>query len=141
MEACLRQIATISDEESRKLIIRLIEQAPLEQRIEFLGDKRTKAQNAVMWRKLSDIAKQVIWYGEYLSKEDWKDIFTASLLELRVVPGLDGRKLVILGLHSSTLNKEQFSDLLTLIDAFAAEKNVIWSATKQEEEMLKEIGR
>ena len=53
-------------------------------------EKRSSAQNRLMWAALSDISRQVDWYGEKLSPEDWKHVLSASLKKQRAVPGLDG---------------------------------------------------
>jgi len=85
---------------------------------------RTIEQNAKMWPLLHEIAEQVEWYGEKLSAEDWKDVFTAGLRKSRVVPNIDRSGFVILGLSTSRLTKSEFSELIELIMAFGAEKGV-----------------
>lgn len=45
--------------------------------------KRTKAQNDRMWPMLQDVSRQVLWHGQRLSPEDWKDIFTALWLKTK----------------------------------------------------------
>jgi len=85
---------------------------------------RSLEQNAKLWPLLHEIAEQVDWYGEKLTAEDWKDIFTASLRKAKVVPNLDSSGFVVLGLSSSRLTKTEFSDLIELILAFGAEKGV-----------------
>lgn len=95
-------------------------------RVTFKAPRRSLDQNALMWLKLAAISKQVDWYGEKLSDHDWKDIFSASLRKARVVPGLDGTGFVVLGLRTSDMSKEEFGNLIDLIDAFAAEKGVVF---------------
>lgn len=85
--------------------------------------KRTVDQNAKMWSMLTEVSKQVDWYGEKLSPEDWKHVFTASLSKQRAVPGIDGG-FVILGKATSKMTKPEMSDLIELIYAFGAEKGV-----------------
>ena len=60
-----------------------------------------------------------------LSAEDWKDVLTAALKRSRVVPGLDGG-FVVLGQRTSDMTKDEMGQLLTLMDAFAAERGVIF---------------
>ena len=67
------------------------------------------------------------WYGQKLSSEDWKDVLSASLRKARVVPGIDPGTFVPLGMRTSDMSKAEFSDLLALVDAFAAERGVVWS--------------
>ena len=63
-----------------------------------------------------------MWHGRKLSAEDWKHIFTASLKRMDVVPNLEGTGFVALGLSTSKMSKREFSDLLELVNAFAAER-------------------
>lgn len=84
---------------------------------------RTLGQNSLLWPLLTEISKQVDWYGEKLTPENWKDILTASLKKQKAVPGIDGG-FVVLGQSTSKMGKKEFSDLLELAMAFAAEKGV-----------------
>ena len=88
-----------------------------------LEDGRTTDQNALMWASLREVSKQLQWDGQYLSPEDWKDIFTAALRQQRAVQGLDGG-LVFLGLHTSKLSKQEMSDLQELIFSEGVKRGV-----------------
>lgn len=90
-------------------------------------ERRTDLQNARLWAMLTDISKQVEWYGKRLTAEDWKHVFTASLRKLSVVPNLDGTGFVALGLSTSRMTKAEMSDLMELMSAFGAERGVKWS--------------
>lgn len=92
---------------------------------------RNLEQNAKLWAMLSDVAEQVDWYGTKLSSEDWKTMFTAALRKERVVPGINGG-FVVLGQSTSKMSKSEFSDLIELINAFAADSGVIWSDDNRE---------
>lgn len=100
--------------------------APPGTRVDFKGPKRTLPQNALMWCRLTEISRQVVWYGQKLSPDDWKDIFSASLRRARVVPGLDAGSFVPLGMRTSDMTKEEMGNLLDLMDAFAAERGLIF---------------
>lgn len=104
-----------------------IRQAPPGCSVEFKRSTRTLPQNALLWAKLTDISRQVVWYGQKLTPTDWKDVFSASLRSARVVPGLDAGSFVPLGMRTSKMTKQEFGDLLTIIDAFAAEQGVKFS--------------
>lgn len=88
---------------------------------------RNLEQNAKLWAALTDISNQVDWYGKKLTQEDWKNVFSSSLRKLSVVPNLDGSGFVALGQSTSSMTKQEFSELLELIMAFGAEKGVKWS--------------
>jgi hypothetical protein len=97
---------------------------PAGTRVEFKKPRRSLPQNAMLWARLTDIAEQVEWYGQKLTPEDWKDMFTASLRKARVVPGLDAGSFVPLGMRTSDMSVEEMTDLLELIAAFAIERGV-----------------
>lgn len=93
----------------------------------FLGrPRRTLDQNAKLWPMLQDISRQVDWYGEKLTKEEWKDVLTAGLKKQKAVPGIDGG-FVVLGAHTSKMDKHEFAELIEIIYAFGAERDVKWS--------------
>lgn len=92
--------------------------------VEFRKATRSNAQNALLWARLTEVARKVEWYGRYLSPEDWKNIFTASLRKAEVVPGIDPGTVVVLGQWTSKMTIPEMTDLLHLIDAFAAQHNV-----------------
>lgn len=93
-------------------------------------EKRSSEQNRAMWAALSDVSRQVEWYGQRLSPEDWKHVMSASLYKQRTVPGIDGG-FVVLGQSTSKMTKAQFSELLELIHAFGNERGVEWSDDAQ----------
>ena len=92
---------------------------------------RTSEQNKRLWAMLTDISKQVDWYGRKLSPEDWKHVLSASLKKQDAVPGIDGG-FVVLGLSTSKMTKGEMADLQTLIEAFGAQKGVKFSAMERD---------
>lgn len=114
---------------ARERAKRWIDSAPINCAVSFKASKRSLPQNAMLWARLTEVATQVEWHGVKLSAEDWKDLFTAALNRSRVVPGLDGG-FVVLGQRTSDMTKEEMGQLLDLIDAFAAERGVVWHGEK-----------
>ena len=100
-----------------------IARAPLGKVVIVQDPTRTLEQNALMWAMLSDISAQVDWYGTRLTKDEWKDVFSAALKRHKVVPGLDGG-FVVCGQSTSKMTKRQMSDLVELMNAFCAERGV-----------------
>lgn len=90
------------------------------------GNRRTIGQNALMWTLLRDISNQVEWYGQKLSMNDWKWIFTAAIRKQRMVPGIDGG-MVFLGEPTSVMSKQEMADMIEAIYMFGQEKGVEWS--------------
>ena len=101
--------------------------APAGTRVEMKAPRRSLNQNSLLWARLTEVARQVDWYGQKLSPEDWKDMFTAALKKARVVPGIDPGSFVLLGLRTSDMSKAEMGMLLDLIDAFAAERGVVFA--------------
>jgi NinB protein len=113
---------------SRQAAIEAVRNAPDEYVVTIAPPTRKVVQNSKMWAMLSDLAKQVQWYGLQLSAEDWKDVLTASLRkELRTVPNVDGTGLVILGMRTSQMSVGKMADLIEYLYAFGASKDVKWS--------------
>lgn len=119
-----RALVIIASDSDRSKLHAWIAKAPWNTRVEFKGPKRSVPQNDLLWARLTEIAENVVWYGQKLTPDDWKDIFTASLRKARVVPGLDAGSFVPLGMRTSDMSKEEMTALLDLIDAFAAERGV-----------------
>jgi hypothetical protein len=103
-------------------------------------ERRSLESNAKLWAMLNDVSKQVKWYSQTLSSEDWKHVFSAACLQMRTVPGIDGG-VVVLGQSTSKMNKRQFADLIELIFSFGAENGVRWSDPALEQEYADVVGR
>lgn len=95
--------------------------------IEVKEETRSLEQNARMWAMLTDVSRQVVWYGRKLTPEDWKHVFTASLTKQEVVPGIDGG-FVVLGKSTSQMTKAEMSELQELMQAFGAQQGVKFTA-------------
>jgi hypothetical protein len=130
----VRQIYTLGDE-TRELVRRTLDTTPDGWRVELLRPRRTLAQNKALWPMLSDLSHQIIWYGQKLSPEEWKQVCVASLRKSKVVPTLDADGLVVLSLGTSTMSDEEMANLLELIKAFGTQQGVRWTAPRWMEEM------
>ncbi len=120
-----RSIFVLWNDAMRARAIEMIRLCQNESRVEIKGPRRTNDQNAKMWSMLSEVADQLLWHGVKLDADDYKLIFLDGLKrEMRLVPNLDGDGFVNLGRSSSDLSKEEMADLITLIDAFAAQHGV-----------------
>ena len=74
-----------------------------------------------------DVARQIVWHGQRLSKDDWRHMFVASYRKgQKAVPGIDGG-FVVLGASSRDLSIAECSDVMEIIAAFGAEREVKWS--------------
>ena len=121
-------LLVLAGQREREKAIAWIKKAPVNTRVVFRGPVRTIPQNERMWACLTDISQQLAWHGMKLSPDDWKLLFLAALGgEMRVVPNIHGNGFVDLGRSSSKLEREEFSNLLAIIQAFAAEHDVTLS--------------
>ena len=120
----------LTHESARNLAINVISQLPVDSerplRIVIDEDKRTLAQNRMMWAVLNDIAKQVSWNGEQLTAEEWKHLITANLHGQKCLKGINGG-LVFMGLSTRKMNKKEFADVVTCAEQFGAENGVKFS--------------
>lgn len=123
-----KQFKLISDDVKRH-VCRQIVAADWGMIVTIAEPTRSLQQNARMWAQLTDVAEQVDWYGNRLTAEEWKDVFSAALKKQRAVPGLDGG-FVILGQRTSKMTKREMSDLIELMNAFCAERNVTLTANE-----------
>lgn len=119
-----REIVQIKGADDRQKIARWAQGVPEGTTVEFRAPRRTTDQNSLMWSLLGQVSKQVEWYGQHLTSEDWKDVLTASLRRTRVVPGIDAGTFVPLGMRTSQMTKQELADLIELIYAFGAERGV-----------------
>ncbi len=98
--------------------------------------KRTRSlqANACMWAHLTDISRQVDWYGHRLTAEEWKEVLSASLRAQRVVPGVDAGSFVVLGVRTSRMSIKEMGEMIELIQAFGAERGVRFTAPAWQQE-------
>ena len=108
-----------------------IDRAPDGWAVRIQPNTRTLDQNAKLFAMLADVSAQVTWHGTKLDSGEWKDMFTAALKRTKVIPGLTGG-FVTCGMSTSRMNKRDFSDLIELIYAFGAERDVKWTEPSYE---------
>lgn len=121
-----KRIFRLVHDRARRLAAEFCMQAPDGWLARFSEPTRSLEQNAMLWAALADVSKQVEWYGQRLTAEEWKDVFSAALKKQKVVPGIDGG-FVVCGQRTSKMTKREFSELLELMFAFGAERGVVWS--------------
>ena len=99
--------------------------------VEIRTDTRSLAQSRLMFSCLTDLSRQVVWFGRHLSPEGWKDFITAHLAGQDVVPNMDGTGFVTLGRGKSTSDMT-IAEMVAVIDlchAFGDLREVKWSKT------------
>ena len=89
---------------------------------------RNLDQNALQWELLGQISEQLKYGGMNLSKEDWKDLMSATFEgEVRMVPNLNNTGFVMLGARTSQYSKKKMSEFIEFIYAAGSERGVKWS--------------
>lgn len=101
----------------------------VEASIKPLKNTRSLQANAAMWASLGDIANQVVWHGEKLTDENWKDVLSSSLKRQKAVAGIDGG-FVVLGARTSRMSIKEMSAMIELCHAFGAQHGVKFTAPK-----------
>lgn len=96
---------------------------PLKISVEQYKPTRTSEQNSKLWAMLKEVSDQVVWHGQKLSSDDWKNVFSASMKGQRTVPGIDGG-FVVFGARTSKMTIPEMMDMITLMEAFGAERGV-----------------
>ena len=109
--------------QARLNALEAVKNAPDGWMVQVKEKTRSIEQNALLWSRLEEVSKQVDWYGEKLTSEEWKHVFSASLKKQKAVRGIDGG-FVVLGQSTSKMTKAEMADLLTLMEAFSAERGV-----------------
>ena len=120
-----------------------VDKAPLGTFIRFKHNKRSIDQNSRMWAMLAAISLAVRWTdekgyhvgleGARFSDYDWKDHFAHALSKARWMPDENGG-MIPLSLRTSEMDKQEHSDLTTLIEEFAARHGVNVSEPKTKEQ-------
>lgn len=123
----MRQHFILAHDVARKNALEAVRNAPDGYHVEIKPKTRTLEQNARLWAMLTDISKQVVWYGRNLSPEEWKHIFSSALRKQDVVPNLDGTGFVVLGQSTSKMTVSEMTELQELIASFGVERNVIFN--------------
>ena len=98
--------------------------------LEIVDGARSDSQNKLFHSIISEIAKNASHYGATWDAESWKRFLIdqfASEIGLggsKVVPSLDGSRIVQLGLQSRKFSKEQASEFVTWLQAWCADKGI-----------------
>jgi len=93
--------------------------------------KRTTDQNRRMWPLLHDLSRQVEWYGQKYTPDDWKDLITALVAkskneQQRTAPGIGGG-VVMFGSRTSKMRVSEMVEVIEAIYWFGTEQNVKFS--------------
>lgn len=120
-----RQNFSVTSEGQRSSIVRHLNERDLGFWVTVHDKLRTVSQNDRLHPLIRPIANNLVWHGQKLSVDDWKLVFMSALnREMRTVPNIDGTGFVQLGRQTSKLTVGEMSDLMALIEAFAAQHGI-----------------
>lgn len=99
--------------------------------LELRLDTRTSKQNRMMWSCLTDLSKQVKWFGKRMTPEGWKNFITGHLNGQELHPNMDGTGFISVTKGSSTsgMTIKEMIAVVDLCHAFGAHEGVVWSKT------------
>jgi hypothetical protein len=117
---------------NRREIIDAVAAAPIGSRVTLRGPRRTNEQNALMWVLLTAFSDQIEHFGRMYDPDTWKCIFMNALgKEIEFVPSLDGQSIVALGYRSSEMDKFEMSNMIELMFAEGANRQVDFDETRR----------
>lgn len=99
--------------------------------LELRIDTRTLKQNKTMWSCLTDLSRQVTWFGKRLTPKGWKDFITGHLNGQELHPNMDGTGFISItkGESTSDMTIREMIAVIDLCHAFGADQGVKWSKT------------
>ena len=91
---------------------------------------RNGEQNALLHALIGEIAERIEWAGKRRDAETWKRLLVAAWCRVRgehmeILPALDGHGVDIVPARTSALSKKECADLISFIEAWAAEHEVM----------------
>jgi len=106
-------------------------------RMEIKAESRSDEQNAKYHAMLSEIAVQAQHLGAKWDAESWKRFLVyefckqLGLPQGQIVPSLDGSGIVQLGLQTRDFSKERAAEFIEFLEAWAADKEIIFKNVAQ----------
>jgi hypothetical protein len=97
----------------------------IELEVEVRKPKRNNEQNARLHATIDEIATVVPWAGKLREPEIWKRLLVAAWLrakgsQIEVLPALDGHGVDLVYAPTSSLTRDELSDLLEFVESWAA---------------------
>lgn len=139
----------LRNELSRAAAKRAIDAAPENHEVSIVAPSKTRDQENAYHAIFEDVARQCTHLNEHFDREGWKrllvDLFRTEMLEypdcdqairedlcgaVRMVPSLDGRSIVTIGLQTRKFRRKTAAALLEWLNAWAADRGVRISAPK-----------
>ncbi len=129
----------ITGEAARKAICRHVLMAPEGHVVRISEPAKKRIQEEKYHAMIGDIAKQCTFMGMRLDSEDWKRLLVDAFAKVmrdagtpihhdgRVVPSLDGKRVVQLGVQTRKFYVKEAAEFIEYLYAYGAENNVQWT--------------
>ncbi len=114
---------------ARANAVQAVKDAPIGYCVDVREANRSLEQNAAQWPILQAFSEQLLWPVNgamvKMCDEEWKDVLTAAFRKekVRLAQGLDGG-VVMLGMRTSKMGKNVFSNWLEFLHSVAADRGV-----------------
>ncbi|MBV8060511.1 MAG: recombination protein NinB [Alphaproteobacteria bacterium] len=134
-----KRVFILAHEGARDNAAQFCREAPAGWKVTFSPATRNNEQNAKMHAMIGDISKQVQHVGRYWALDDMKRILVDEFAEEmrlagtplhhdgRVVPSMDGRRIVQLGCQTHEFYVGEASAFIEWLYMLGANHNVRWS--------------
>ena len=134
-----RRVFKFSHLTARKLAAAYCLNAPDSYVCTIDAPKRSTEQNEKMHAMIGDIAKCAPFMGKLINRDDMKRLLVDAFAKVmrdagtplhhdgRVVPSLDGERVVQLGIQTKDFRVREASEFVEYLYAFGAENGVTWS--------------
>lgn len=145
------RIFTLAHQEARRRAAEAVRTAPDGFVVRIGPPANSRGQRERYHAMIGDIAKQWVFMGRKWPAEDVKrilvDAFAAAMREAgtplhhdgRVIPSIDGMRVVQLGIQTREFTKWEASQFIEYLSAFGAQERIVWSdASRQPERQPEE---
>lgn len=141
-----RRIFTLAHAEARRRAAEAVRLAPDGYVVRVSPPGKSRDQEERYHAMIGDIAKQWTFMGRKWDADDVKRILVDAFAEAmrqagtplhhdgRIVPSIDGLRVVQLGIQTSKFRKAEASEFIEFLFAWGAEEGIAWSNEYQPEE-------
>lgn len=135
----MKQTFVMAHAEARRRAVTAVENAPEGHVVTIAEPTKRREQEEKYHAMIGDIASQWKFMGQRVDKDDAKrllvDAFAKAMRDAgtplhhdgRVVPSLDGERVVQLGIQTSKFYKAEASEFIEFLSAWGAENGIVWS--------------
>lgn len=134
----------ITGDAARAALKRYADEVPIGHVARISEPVRKNIQSEKFHAMIGDIAKQCTFMGQKWHANDWKrllvDAFAKAMREIgtplhhdgRVVPSLDGERVVQLGIQTADFRVKEAANFIEYLYAYGVENDVVWTKPKAE---------